>query len=85
MLALGSRISSTIKVMPSELQSQIIIKEEVRRLVNSLKRVSTRLLRQEFPELVKYCLKAGLCSPSYFIASCGGAPLDIVKEYIEKL
>lgn len=53
-------------------------------LVNSLKGVSSRFLRQEFPELEKYYWKGGLWSPSYFIASCGGAPIDIVKEYIEK-
>jgi len=54
------------------------------KLVNSLKGVSSRFLRKEFPELEKYYWKGGLWSPSYFIASCGGAPLDIVKEYIEK-
>ena len=53
------------------------------RLDNSLKGVSSRFLRQEFPELENYYWKGGLWSPSYFIASCGGAPLDIVKEYIE--
>ena len=61
------------------------------RLVNSLKGVSSRfacaspygVLRQEFTELEKYYWKGGLWSPSYFIASCGGAPLDIVKKYIE--
>ncbi|HER40072.1 MAG TPA: IS200/IS605 family transposase [Salinimicrobium catena] len=52
------------------------------RLVNSLKGVSSRLLRKEFPELENYYWKGGLWSPSYFIASCGGAPLDILKEYI---
>jgi len=25
-----------------------------------------------------------LWSPSYFAASCGGAPLPIIKEYIEQ-
>ena len=54
------------------------------RLVNSLKGVSSRFLRQEFPELEQYYWKGGLWSPSYFIASCGGAPLDIFMEYIEK-
>ncbi len=61
------------------------------RLVNSLKGVSSRfayaspdgVLRQEFPELEQYYWKGGLWSPSYFIASCGGAPLDVVKQYIE--
>jgi putative transposase len=54
------------------------------KLVNSLKGVSSRLLRKEFPELERYYWKGGLWSPSYFIASCGGAPLEIVKEYIGK-
>jgi len=54
------------------------------RLVNSLKGVSSRFLRKEFPELEKYYWKGGLWSPSYFIASSSGAPLDIVKDYIEK-
>ena len=53
------------------------------KLVNSLKGVSSRLLHREFPELEKYYRKGGLWSPSYFIASCGGAPMEIGKEYIE--
>ena len=54
------------------------------KLVNSLKGVSSRLLRKKFPELERYYWKGGLWSPSYFIASCGGVPLEIVKEYIGK-
>jgi putative transposase len=54
------------------------------KLVNSLKGVSSRLLRKEFPEMETYYWKGGLWSPSYFIASCGGAPFKMVKEYIEK-
>ena len=53
------------------------------KLVNSLKGVSSRLLRKEFPELERYFWKGGLWSPSYFIASCGGAPLSMVRKYIE--
>jgi len=53
------------------------------RLVNSLKGVSSRHMRREFPKLERYYWKGGLWSPSYFIASCGGAPLNMVKEYIQ--
>ena len=56
------------------------------RLVNSLKGVSSRFAYASpngVPELEQYYWKGGLWSPSYFIASCGGAPLDIVKKYIE--
>ena len=53
------------------------------RLVNSLKGVSSRMLRQECPELDVYYWKGGLWSPSYFAGSCGGAPLDVLKQYIQ--
>src|SRR5262249_9594368 len=53
-------------------------------LVNSLKGVSSRLLRKHLPSVTKYYLKNVLWSPSYFAASCGGAPIDIIKEYIQQ-
>lgn len=53
-------------------------------LVNSLKGVSARLLRKEFGPHVRHYLWGGhFWSPSYFAASCGGAPLSIIEEYIE--
>ena len=53
-------------------------------LVNSLKGVSSRRLRQMRPELVRRYWKGVLWSPSYFAASCGGAPLSIIRQYIEQ-
>jgi putative transposase len=53
-------------------------------LVNSLKGVSSRLLRQERPDLQRRYWKGVLWSPSYFAASCGGAPISIVHQYIEQ-
>jgi putative transposase len=53
-------------------------------LVNSLKGVSARLLRKQYPTHLRKYLRGGhLWSPSYFAASCGGAPLTIIKEYID--
>jgi putative transposase len=53
-------------------------------LVNSLKGVSARLLRKEYSAHVRKYLWGGhFWSPSYFAASCGGAPLSIIKDYIE--
>ena len=53
------------------------------KLVNSLKGVTSRLLRKERPDLAN-CLRRGvLRSPSCFAASCGGAPLSVVREYVE--
>ena len=53
-------------------------------LVNSLKGVSSRLLRKERPDLKKRYWKNVLWSPSYFASSCGGAPISIIKQYIEQ-
>jgi putative transposase len=53
-------------------------------LVGSLKGVSARLLRKEFSAHIRqYLWGDHFWSPSYFAASCGGAPLAIIEEYIE--
>lgn len=54
------------------------------RLVNSLKGVSSRLLREMRPEIAGRYFKGVLWSPSYFAASCGGAPISIIRQYIEQ-
>ena len=59
-------------------------KISVSTLVNSLKGVSSRLLKKEHPELLKRYWKGTLWTPSYFAASCGGAPIGIIKQYIEQ-
>ena len=59
-------------------------KVAVSSLVNSLKGVSSRRLRQNHPALVKRYWKGVLWSPSYFAASCGGAPISIIRQYIEQ-
>jgi putative transposase len=53
------------------------------KLVNSLKGVSSRLLRDCRPEVRGRYKNGVLWSPSYFAASCGGAPLSIIKQYVE--
>ena len=53
------------------------------RPVNSLKGVSARRLRQEHVGQINRARTADhVWAPSYFAASCGGAPLEIVEEYI---
>lgn len=62
-------------------------------VANSLKTVTSRLLRRDFGEhLDKVYRKPVLWSRSYFVASCGtstslcgtGAPLSVIKQYIEQ-
>lgn len=57
-------------------------KVSVSKLVNSLKGVSSRVLRKKCPGLEKSYWKGALWSPSYFAASCGGAPISIIRQYI---
>jgi REP-associated tyrosine transposase len=55
------------------------------RLVNNLKGVSSRRLRQEFPALRQHYWRAQpLCSGSYFAGSVDAAPLSILRQYIEQ-
>jgi putative transposase len=59
-------------------------KHSISALVNSLKGVSSRMLRLERPDLMRRYWKGALWSPSYFAASCGGAPIGILKAYLEQ-
>ena len=57
----------------------------VSKLVNSLKGVSSRLIRkQNYPSVQSALWGKQLWSPSYFAGSCGGASLDVIKQYIEQ-
>jgi len=54
------------------------------RLVNSLKGVSSRMLRIYYPAIKKHYYQNVLWSSSYFAASCGGAPISAIRQYIEQ-
>jgi putative transposase len=56
-------------------------------LVNSLKGVSSRLIKQEFPAISTFCKKShgALWSASYDSrGSVGGAAISILRQYIEQ-
>lgn len=59
-------------------------KVQLSKLINSLKGVSSRLMRKEFKEIHRYLWNGALWSPSYFAGSCGGASLDVLTTYIEQ-
>ncbi len=60
-------------------------KVSVSALVNSLKGVSARMLRSQYTGKVNRARVNGhFWSPSYLAASCGGAPLSIIRHYIEQ-
>ena len=60
-------------------------KVSISKLVNSLKGVSSRLLRkQNYPSIQRALWGKSLWSPSYFAGACAGAPLTVIKQYIEQ-
>jgi putative transposase len=53
-------------------------------LVNNFKTVSSRLIRKEFATQVdRVYRKPVFWSRSYCVVSCGGAPLSVLKQYVE--
>jgi len=53
----------------------------IHRLVKAMKGVSSRVLRSEFPWLRSRL--PTLWTNSYFVSTVGGAPLSVIKQYIE--
>lgn len=53
----------------------------IHRLVKAMKGRTSRILRAEFPELRSRV--PTLWTNSYFVSTVGGAPLDVIKRYIE--
>jgi putative transposase len=57
---------------------------QLSKLVNNVKSVTSRKLRQEYAEhLEKFFWKDVFWNGSYFVASCGGVTISKLKEYIE--
>jgi putative transposase len=60
-------------------------KVAISQLVNSLKGVSSRMIRKaKYPSIKAKLWGGALWSPSYFAGSCGGAPIAIIRQYIEQ-
>lgn len=72
-----------LEVMPDHVHLLVEVDPQygIHRLVKNLKGVSSRLLRAEFPSL-KSRLPT-LWTNSYFVCTVGGAPLEVIKQYIE--
>ena len=57
---------------------------QLSKIINSYKTATSRLIRKNFEEHLKaFYWKDYFWSRSYFIISTGGAPIDIIKEYIK--
>ena len=72
-----------LEVMPDHVHMLVEVDPQfgVHRAVKRFKGATSRYLRLEFPEL-KTRLPS-LWTNSYFVSTVGGAPLDIIKQYIQ--
>ena len=58
---------------------------EISKLLNAYKSASSRRIKNEFPSIRKHLWKEYFWSKSYCLVTTGGAPLEVVKQYIEKI
>lgn len=56
---------------------------ELSKFVNAYKSASSRLLKKEFPRVREKLWKEMFWSRSYCLLTTGGAPLEVVRRYIE--
>lgn len=72
-----------MEIMPDHVHLLVEVNPQygIHRAVKLIKSKTSRILRQEFSEL-KTRLPT-LWTNSYFVSTVGGAPLSIIKQYIE--
>lgn len=58
-------------------------KTEMSKFINAYKSASSRLLKKEFPIIRQKLWKEMFWSQSFCPLSSGGAPIEVIKEYIE--
>jgi putative transposase len=74
---------SALEIVPDHVHILVEVDPQlgIHRLVRYLKGVSSHNLRKEFPAL-KSRLPT-LWTNSYFVSTVGGAPLAVIKQYVE--
>ncbi len=58
-------------------------KSEISKFINAYKSASSRLLKKEFPQIRGKLWKEAFWSQSFCLLTAGGAPIEVIREYIE--
>lgn len=58
-------------------------KTELSKFINAYKSASSRLLKKEFPTIRQKLWKEMFWSRSFCLLSSGGAPIEVIRQYIE--
>lgn len=56
---------------------------EISKFINSYKSASSRLIKKEYPHIRKELWKEYFWSRSYCLLTTSGAPIEVVRKYIE--
>lgn len=56
---------------------------ELSKFINAYKSASSRLIKRDFPELSNKLWKEYFWSQSFCLLTTGGAPIEVIKKYIE--
>ena len=57
-------------------------KTEISKFINTYKSASSRLLKKEFPRIKAKLWEDKFWSQSFCLITTGGAPLEVIKQYI---
>jgi len=58
-------------------------KTEISKFINAYKSASSRLIKKEFPNIRTKLWKEYFWTRSFCLLTVGGAPLSVIKQYIE--
>ena len=58
-------------------------KTELSKFINAYKSASSRLLKKEYPEIREKLWKEAFWSQSFCLLTAGGAPVEVIRQYIE--
>ena len=56
---------------------------EISKFINAYKSASSRLLKKEFPQIRQKLWKEHFWSHSFCLLTTGGAPIEVIRKYIE--
>ena len=59
-------------------------KTELSKFINAYKSASSRVLKKEYPSIKGQLWKEMFWSRSFCLLSSGGAPIEVIKQYIEE-
>ena len=57
---------------------------ELSKYINTIKTITSREIRRNYPEVKTILQKDKFWSPSYFLATTGQVTLDVLKKYVDE-